>query len=58
MVEDNDPREFFNSSWFEEICHLLGLNHEAVLSTVQEQVHGEQEAPSGGGDVERTLQPA
>ena len=22
MVEDNDPREFFASSWFEEICHL------------------------------------
>ena len=43
MVEDNDPREFFESSWFEEICHLLGLNHQAVLSTVQERVHRERD---------------
>ena len=41
MVEDNDPREFFESSWFEEICHLLGLNHQAVLATVEERVQGE-----------------
>lgn len=38
MVEDNDPREFFDSSWFEEICHLLGLDHDAVRATVHERV--------------------
>ncbi len=38
MVEDNDPREFFQSSWFEEICNLLGLNHSAVRATVQDRV--------------------
>ena len=38
MVEDNDPREFFDSAWFEDICHLLGLNHEAVRATVRERV--------------------
>ncbi len=39
MVEENDPREFFESSWFEEICHLLGLDHQAVRATVHERVH-------------------
>jgi len=39
MVEDNDPREFFESTWFEEICYLLGLNHRAVFSTVEKRVH-------------------
>lgn len=38
MVEDNDPREFFESSWFEEICNLLGLNHRAVRATVEDRV--------------------
>jgi len=40
MVEDSDPREFFASMWFQEICHLLGLDHEAVRSTVEERVQG------------------
>ncbi len=38
MVEDNDPREFFESSWFKEICNLLGLNHSAVRATVETRV--------------------
>lgn len=46
MVEDNDPREFFDSTWFEEICHLLGLNHRAVRATVSDRVHGELPLPS------------
>lgn len=40
MVEDNDPREFFESSWFAEICNLLNLNHHAVRATVEERVQG------------------
>ena len=42
MVEDNDPRTFFESSWFEEICHLLGLNHNAVLATVEDKVRADE----------------
>lgn len=38
MIEDNDPREFFASPWFEEICHLLGLDHEAVRATVDDRI--------------------
>jgi len=46
MVEDSDPREFFSSMWFEEICHLLGLDHAAVRSTVEERVQGKLPAVS------------
>jgi len=46
MVEDNDPREFFASTWFEEICHLLGLDHDAVRATVQDRVEGKLPAPA------------
>ena len=42
MVEDNDPRAFFESSWFEEICHLLGLNHSAVRAKVEDRVRGDE----------------
>ncbi len=40
MVEDNHPREFFDSTWFEEICQLLGLNPSAVKKTVDEHIDG------------------
>jgi len=46
MMEDNDPREFFGSSWFEEICHMLGLNHNAVRTTVENRVQGKLPTPS------------
>ncbi len=42
MVEDNDPRVFFESSWFEQICHLLGLNHSAVLARVADRVQADE----------------
>lgn len=42
MVEDNDPRAFFESSWFEQICHLLGLNHDAVRTTVEDRVRADE----------------
>ena len=42
MVEDNDPRAFFESSWFKEICHLVGLNHDAVRATVADRVRGNE----------------
>ena len=41
MVEDNHPREFFNSNWFVEICHLLDLNHSAVRSIVNGRIDGD-----------------
>ena len=47
MVEDNHPREFFDSKWFEEICHLLGLNHVAVRATIFERIHDHEDAPIG-----------
>jgi len=47
MVEDNDPREFFESSWFEEICNLLGLNHSAVRVTVEARVQAPPSIPPG-----------
>ena len=52
MVEDNDPRQFFESSWFEEICHLLGLDHNAVRATVQERVRGEMHADQREASME------
>lgn len=45
MVEDNDPREFFASSWFVEICYLLGLDHDAVRATVEDRIQGELPPP-------------
>lgn len=48
MVEDNHPREFFDSSWFVEICQLLGLNHQAVKKTVNEHIGGEHGSPGVG----------
>lgn len=54
MVEDGDPRAFFESSWFEEICHLLGLNHSAVRTTVAERVSAEKPlTPECRGDTGR-----
>ena len=47
MVEDNDPREFFESSWFEEICNLLGLNHSAVRATVETRVQAPPSIAAG-----------
>jgi len=52
MVEDNDPREFFESSWFEEICHLLGLDHSAVRATVHDRARGSLHADRHGTVVE------
>ena len=49
MVEDNHPREFFDSSWFEEICDLLGLNHHAVKKIVDGHLDG------AGGNRPMTL---
>ena len=40
MIEDNDPADFFESAWFEEICHLLKLDHRAVRTTVAARVRG------------------
>jgi len=51
MIEDNDPREFFSSTWFEEICHLLGLDHEAVRTTVDDRI-AEQQMPQVRGSSE------
>ena len=51
MIEDNDPREFFSSPWFEEICHLLGLDHEAVRTTVDDRI-AEQLPPRAGNASE------
>lgn len=42
MVEDNHPREFFDGTWFMEICDLLGLNHHAVKAIVEERVKGDR----------------
>lgn len=40
MLEDNHPKEFFESQWFQEICHLLELNHSAVRDTVLRELGG------------------
>lgn len=50
MVEDNDPREFFDSEWFEDICHLLGLDRDAVRSTVRERVRASEVGEPGEPD--------
>ncbi len=52
MVEDNDPREFFDSTWFEEICHLLGLDHKAVRATVRERVEQQVQPEPQDSEVE------
>lgn len=30
MTEDNHPAEFFDSEWFDDVCHLLRLTPDAV----------------------------
>lgn len=52
MIEDNDPREFFTSTWFEEICHLLGLDHEAVRATVDDRVAEHRPHAAGASEAE------
>ena len=30
MTEDGDPEEFFASSWFEDVCRMIGVTPEVI----------------------------
>ena len=35
ILEDGDPREFFKSAWFADICYFLGLNPGSVKDLLE-----------------------
>jgi hypothetical protein len=39
MTEDGDPREFFASPWFEEVCNYVGVQPQLI----RERLEGENE---------------
>lgn len=39
MTEDGDPREFFSSRWFEQVCNFIGVQPDLI----RERLEGEDE---------------
>ncbi len=37
MTEDGDPREFFNSSWFEEVCNYVGVTPQLIRENLENE---------------------
>jgi hypothetical protein len=37
IIEDGDPYEFFDSSWFADICYFLALDPESVRDLLDER---------------------
>jgi len=37
MTEDGDPREFFDSSWFEEVCNYVGVTPQLIRETLENE---------------------
>ena len=35
LTEDGDPEEFFDSSWFEDICRMIGVTPEVIRERLQ-----------------------
>ena len=35
LTEDGDPEEFFESSWFEDICRMIGVTPEVIREQLQ-----------------------
>jgi len=35
VLEDGDPREFFQGAWFADICHFLGLNPGSIRDLLE-----------------------
>jgi hypothetical protein len=37
MTEDGDPREFFNSRWFEEVCNYVGVKPQLIRERLENE---------------------
>ena len=35
LSEDSDPVEFFNSSWFDDICGMIGVHAQAIRERLE-----------------------
>lgn len=35
MTEDGDPREFFRSRWFEQVCNYIGVDPKLIRERLQ-----------------------
>jgi len=35
ILEDGDPREFFEGGWFADICYFLGLNPDSIRDLLE-----------------------
>ncbi len=37
MTEDGDPREFFASRWFEEVCNYVGVQPQLIRERLEDE---------------------
>lgn len=37
MTEDGDPREFFASTWFDEVCNYVGVTAQLIRENLQNE---------------------
>lgn len=37
MTEDGDPREFFRSTWFEEVCNYVGVTAQLIRENLENE---------------------
>jgi len=37
MTEDGDPREFFASTWFEEVCNYVGVTPQLIRENLENE---------------------
>ncbi len=37
MTEDGDPREFFRSPWFEEVCNYVGVTAQLIRENLENE---------------------
>lgn len=38
MTEDGDPREFFASSWFEQVCDYIGVKAQLIRERLEDEI--------------------
>lgn len=37
MTEDGDPRDFFRSAWFKQVCNYIGVEAELIRERLEEE---------------------
>lgn len=37
MTEDGDPREFFRSTWFDEVCNYVGVTAQLIRENLENE---------------------